>query len=194
MKYCYPLLILLVLAATPASGQIDDTLPFVYWESDYAEKLGIDLPEYSGNRFDANGDGISELVTAERNANGNVIRMHIADALQDSLLFTLDMVDLREKLLATGFNDSQISGLQFIAFLNWVPRTSKDDPVINPFVIANGGGLGVVFIDENGFNIGIPPLRYQALPDFDADGMEEVVGWNAEEKRVQVYSSRYANQ
>ena len=77
---------------------LPDTLLINQWISETNTKPGFDFEELGANPFDANGDGVSEIITVDLDSNGKPSMMYVKKCL-DSTLIVLDLASIRQRLV-----------------------------------------------------------------------------------------------
>lgn len=171
MKYSLlaALLCLLFVPETHAQAFADSFFVEV-WKSPAGEKAAFERTEFSVNRLDATGDGISELITVEDNQNGLPILMRVRDLAASTEVMTIDLRLVRERLLEDGFSSDQLRELSFLSFYKW----SKDELGWVVFE-ANDEPVFVRYDAESPTVFGMPGTSIASIYDYDADGFEEIM-------------------
>ena len=143
-------------------------------------------------RFDATGDGVSDLVTVEKDAGGTITLMRVMDTLTSEVFMTVDIASLRDSLVANGFSQGEAQALKFRGFFRWTAGNAEYPNGVTAFFIARGAP--VIYDPTNKNVIFSTPDEHKvlALADLDGDKWPDLVLGDKMQRVVQVYASKFS--
>lgn len=184
------LLCLLLLSPLAAHSQTNDSLVVLFFQFQTGERPAFDQVELGPDRFDANGDGIAELIELELNDNDLPLKMNVNSVLLDCTLYIVDLEHVRSDLLDKGFGQAALANLRFERFLPWYPPGT--DAPINPVLFSANGGIAI-YDPLTKFNIGMPPsvFKLSAVTNLTESGWPKLIVDNNVLKTVEIYASSF---
>ena len=129
-------------------------------------------PELPDDRFDATGDGLPDLISVERNENGSPSRFVVLDVNTASEYVAVMTHPYFQQLLNEGWQESELRGIRFIGFFDWLPEGSQFPKAA--LFISSGGPIIFDLNTERAIHSPPSSSRIMWLGDLFDNGIVEI--------------------